>query len=139
MSVPILIVAAAIVVVGILLFNRRDRARRVAFDSAPAATTRKRTERRIGQAAARRGAVEASGSAPARAVEATPEPRTAAPWGPSPDPSAVFLAPDALAEVFHALAGGHKIMAIKLVREQTGLGLKDAKEFVEQLERDRPA
>jgi ribosomal protein L7/L12 len=38
------------------------------------------------------------------------------------------------AEVAELLARGKKIEAIKLVREQTGLGLKEAKDFVETLE-----
>jgi hypothetical protein len=33
------------------------------------------------------------------------------------------------------IAGGQKIEAIKLVRQQTGCGLKDAKDFVEAIER----
>jgi ribosomal protein L7/L12 len=32
-----------------------------------------------------------------------------------------------------ALVGGNKIEAIKLVREHTGLGLKEAKDLVERL------
>ncbi|HMO58602.1 MAG TPA: ribosomal protein L7/L12 [Roseiflexaceae bacterium] len=39
------------------------------------------------------------------------------------------------ADVATLLARGNKIGAIKLVREQTGLGLKEAKEYVEVLER----
>ena len=35
-------------------------------------------------------------------------------------------------EVRAALAAGNKIMAIKLVRERTGLGLKEAKDLVER-------
>jgi Ribosomal protein L7/L12 C-terminal domain len=38
-------------------------------------------------------------------------------------------------EVRGLLAQGQKIAAIKLVRQQTGSGLKDAKDFVEALER----
>ena len=37
----------------------------------------------------------------------------------------------ASAEVRAALVGRNKIEAIKLVRERTGLGLKEAKELVE--------
>ena len=37
-------------------------------------------------------------------------------------------------EVRGLLAQGQKIAAIKLVREQTGAGLKDAKDFVEAIE-----
>ncbi|HEX4568755.1 MAG TPA: ribosomal protein L7/L12 [Vicinamibacterales bacterium] len=38
-------------------------------------------------------------------------------------------------EVRGLLAQGQKIEAIKLVRQQTGCGLKDAKDFVEAMER----
>jgi hypothetical protein len=38
-------------------------------------------------------------------------------------------------EVRGLLAQGQKISAIKLVRQQTGCGLKDAKDFVEAIER----
>jgi len=38
----------------------------------------------------------------------------------------------ASSEVRAALAGGNKIEAIKLVRERTGLGLKEAKDLVER-------
>ena len=41
--------------------------------------------------------------------------------------------PSSKAIVAAALVGGNKIEAIKLVREQTGLGLKEAKELVERL------
>lgn len=41
------------------------------------------------------------------------------------------------AEVLGALRGGNKIAAIKAVREATGLGLKEAKDLVEALERGR--
>ena len=36
-------------------------------------------------------------------------------------------------EVFQLLADGRKIEAIKLIREETGLGLRDAKELAEAL------
>jgi len=39
----------------------------------------------------------------------------------------------AIPEIRAALAGGHKIEAIKLVRERTGLGLKEAKDLVERI------
>jgi hypothetical protein len=47
-----------------------------------------------------------------------------------PDDEAVLAVP----EIRLALAGGQKIEAIKLVREHTGLGLKEAKELVERLQ-----
>ncbi len=40
-----------------------------------------------------------------------------------------------LAEVRKLMASGHKINAIKHYREMTGCGLKEAKDFVESLER----
>ena len=40
----------------------------------------------------------------------------------------------AVPEIRLALAGGNKIEAIKLVRERTGLGLKEAKELIERLQ-----
>jgi len=51
---------------------------------------------------------------------------TAAPV--STDAFAVIASPDVRA----ALADGNKIAAIKLVRERTGLGLREAKELVER-------
>jgi ribosomal protein L7/L12 len=44
-------------------------------------------------------------------------------------------APDPLAEVRHLARQGKKIQAIKVYREHTGVGLKEAKDAVEQLER----
>ncbi|MEQ1859247.1 MAG: ribosomal protein L7/L12 [Chthoniobacteraceae bacterium] len=49
-----------------------------------------------------------------------------------PDP----LSPQQLAAIRAALAAGNKIEAIKLLREATGLGLAEAKEAVEKMERD---
>jgi ribosomal protein L7/L12 len=58
---------------------------------------------------------------------------------PPPIPVAEAAAPLATgeldAQVQALLAGGNKIGAIKLVRERTGLGLKEAKDYVDQLER----
>ena len=48
-----------------------------------------------------------------------------------PPPPADHLEVLASAEVRAALVGRNKIEAIKLVRERTGLGLKEAKELVE--------
>lgn len=41
--------------------------------------------------------------------------------------------PDAMAEARDLVAGGNKIEAIKVYREHTGLGLKEAKDAVEAL------
>ena len=46
------------------------------------------------------------------------------------DDEAVLAVP----EIRLALAGGQKIETIKLVREHTGLGLREAKELVERLQ-----
>ncbi len=43
------------------------------------------------------------------------------------------LAPDVAQQVQSLMAANRKIDAIKLVRESTGLGLKEAKDFVETL------
>ena len=45
---------------------------------------------------------------------------------------------DAEAEARHHLAKGRKIEAIKAVRDKTGMGLKEAKEYVERLEAEGP-
>lgn len=44
----------------------------------------------------------------------------------------------ALPEVQAALQQGHKIEAIRIVREHTGLGLKESKELVESANRQPP-
>ena len=64
-------------------------------------------------------------------------------WGSSPGyiqlpraapPSAMpSLGPDGDRDVRVLLASGQKIQAIKLVRELTGIGLKEAKDYVESL------
>ena len=54
--------------------------------------------------------------------------RAAPPPDPTIDESALLAAP----EIRAAIAAGRKIEAIKLVREQSGLGLKEAKELVER-------
>lgn len=48
-------------------------------------------------------------------------------------PARITLAPDVMQQVAELLAQRRKIEAIKLVREATGLGLKEAKDFVESL------
>lgn len=58
--------------------------------------------------------------------------RPAAPAQPS---ARVVLSADSLAKVRRILAAGNKIQAIKEVRDQTGLGLKEAKDYVDALER----
>jgi hypothetical protein len=51
------------------------------------------------------------------------------------EPPAAVQIPEALAsEVRGLMAQGHKLSAIKLVREKSGLDLKEAKDFVEQLD-----
>lgn len=40
-------------------------------------------------------------------------------------------------EVIEYLHDGHKISAIKMVHEQTGMGLKEAKEEVERIDEER--
>jgi ribosomal protein L7/L12 len=49
-----------------------------------------------------------------------------------PDP----IPEDKLKPIRDALLAGRKIEAIKLYREQTGFGLKESKDFVDELERD---
>ncbi len=48
-------------------------------------------------------------------------------------PSRIPLAHDQAEEVRRLLAQGRKIEAIKRVRQLTGMGLKEAKEYVESL------
>jgi len=48
-------------------------------------------------------------------------------------PQPTILPPDLAAEARALLAAGQKIAAIKLVRDRTGLGLKQAKDAVEAL------
>lgn len=66
-----------------------------------------------------------------------PQPRYAAPGRPLPDPQAggagpvgAPLVPD---EVVRLARDGKKIMAIKVMREHSGLGLAEAKEIVDRL------
>lgn len=51
--------------------------------------------------------------------------------GASPRPNG--LSPDVAQQVQSLIAANRKIDAIKLVRESTGLGLKEAKDYVETL------
>jgi ribosomal protein L7/L12 len=48
------------------------------------------------------------------------------------EPGSVHLAVLAQNDVQQAIAAGNKIAAIKLVRERTGLGLKESKQLVER-------
>lgn len=40
-------------------------------------------------------------------------------------------------QVISAIDAGHKIEAIKILREETGLGLKDAKDVVDSIAREK--
>ena len=65
-------------------------------------------------------------------LTATTPPRTVrTPAALLPEETAIL----ADAEIGAALAGGNKIEAIRLVREHTGLGLKESKDLVERLQR----
>lgn len=50
----------------------------------------------------------------------------------------IALTSDREAEARQLLASGNKIQAIKLIREMTGLGLKEAKDMAEAMEAGRP-
>ncbi|GAA2721404.1 ribosomal protein L7/L12 [Actinocorallia aurantiaca] len=54
---------------------------------------------------------------------------------PEPFAPPLILTPELLAEIRRLLAREKKIPAIKLLRERTGLGLKDAKDLAEAIER----
>ena len=58
---------------------------------------------------------------------------TPAPSRPQSSPPPMHIGELDLAEVSALLAGGNKIEAIKRVRELTGLGLKEAKDYVDRL------
>lgn len=60
-----------------------------------------------------------------------PQPPREPPPGISQDPALRHLSEADRAEIAREIASGKKISAIKLVREKTGMGLKEAKEFVE--------
>jgi ribosomal protein L7/L12 len=176
MTGTVLLILAVVGCVVLLLFGRRDKARRIGLDD-PRATARQRMEAadpnlpdseraEIGRllAAGRKleairrvhektgldlkaakefvehndfpsAASAASPAAQARPRAAEQERRpNAGPWGaeestaPVPGPG---LSSVDLVDVARALAAGRKIEAIKLVREKTGMGLKEAKDFVE--------
>lgn len=70
------------------------------------------------------------GRAATKVIEAPPaEPAPAA--APSPGASMTMAAADSVVRAM--AARGEKIQAIKMVREMTGLGLKEAKDYVESL------
>ena len=54
--------------------------------------------------------------------------------GPPPRPEAFRLPPETGREVEALLARGEKIEAISLVREETRLGLREAKDLVERMQ-----
>lgn len=58
------------------------------------------------------------------------------PVSPAPLPQGpATLSPEARARIHDALRGGNKIHAIKMMREETGMGLAEAKTAVEAMER----
>jgi hypothetical protein len=54
---------------------------------------------------------------------------------PALPPGPAELTPDARARIEEALRYGRKIEAIKIMREETGMGLAEAKDAVEAMER----
>jgi hypothetical protein len=103
------ITIAAIVVVAIvavLLLMRRDRPRRIG-----------------------------GGDGGPDRTPAPPRPHEGAP-GIRHNPALSNLTEADRAEIAQEIASGKKISAIKLVREKTGMGLKEAKEFVEDFTSD---
>jgi hypothetical protein len=116
-------VVAVVVIVALLRFGR-DRSRRVGYSvNKPARKHWKaaHADRHHGSGASS----TAGGAGPRRFSRAAEETPTARSGG------AGLLSEADLAEVETLLARRRKIEAIKLVRERTGMGLKDAKEFVE--------
>ncbi|SEE93073.1 Ribosomal protein L7/L12 C-terminal domain-containing protein [Jiangella alba] len=63
-------------------------------------------------------------------VDRLPAGASAPPPAPSPD----TVTPEAMAHIQQLVAQGRKIQAIKVLREHTGLGLKQAKDTVERME-----
>ena len=66
---------------------------------------------------------------------APPPPRPAATPGASAGDTPQGMTHAQLAEIQRELAAGHKITAIKLYREATGMGLAESKNAVEAMER----
>lgn len=122
----IAIVVAAVLVIAFVRFGR-DRSRRIGYSANEPARRHWREEHADPHHGDGKPAADGEGGpwGTSRAAEEMPQSR---PGGPGPLPEA------GLAEVGHLLGRGRKIEAIKLVRERTGLGLKDAKELVERLE-----
>jgi hypothetical protein len=60
-------------------------------------------------------------------------PFTAPPAEPYTPPPITDLSPELRAQILLLKAEGHKIEAIRLVRERTGQGLKEAKDIVEAI------
>jgi ribosomal protein L7/L12 len=60
-------------------------------------------------------------------------PSIAVSYQPSSVAAGIMLSPQSEREVRRVLAAGNKIMAIRLVREASGAGLKEAKDFVERM------
>lgn len=57
---------------------------------------------------------------------------------PPPDPAKVFITPQQLLEIKQLLRDGQKIEAIKIYRQATTLGLKEAKDAVDAIEAASP-
>ncbi|MGE4302551.1 MAG: ribosomal protein L7/L12 [Novosphingobium sp.] len=76
----------------------------------------------------------ALGRATGRRTGPARDPLSGAPNPPRPAMRPADLPPETLAQIKTALAARQKIEAIRIAREATGLGLKDAKELVEGLE-----
>jgi ribosomal protein L7/L12 len=74
----------------------------------------------------RRPGGPSAGSGQAEMIEQ--QRRASRPPSPTIDEQALLAGP----EIRAAIAAGHKLEAIKLVRENSGLGLKEAKELVER-------
>jgi len=116
-------VVAAVVIVALLRFGR-DRSRRVGYSvNKPARKHWKgaHADRHHGS-----GASSTAGGAGSRRAS-----RAAEEAPPGRSGGAGSLSEADLTEVEALLARRRKIEAIKLVRERTGMGLKDAKDFVE--------
>jgi len=170
MSGTTLLILAVIAGVALLLFGRRDKARRIGLDD-PDPTARQRMKAvdpqlsqgdraevarllaegnkiaaiKLVRERTGLGLAEAKefvehgdfGSAAPRQPGATEEDpsRRSGPWA-AEETRSGSLSPADMAEVARELAKGRKIQAIKLVRERTGMGLKEAKDFVEDLDLD---
>jgi ribosomal protein L7/L12 len=81
----------------------------------------------LATASSRKGSSQPMGYAPA------PPPPPAGYAGHSPYQTRAGISAPALAEVQTLLARGKKIQAIKVVREETRMGLKDAKDYVDAM------